>query len=69
MSAGVKKAQDELASQGKELERTKERLGKLRWKNMGLERAAQASKDSAEHYKGLYKQRRYRRVEAYDAIF
>ena len=50
----LKKAQDELARQGKELKRTKERLGNLSQKNEGLERAAQASKDSAEHYKGLY---------------
>lgn len=49
----LKKAQDELATQGKELERTKERLGKLSQKLVGLERAAQASKDSAEHHKGL----------------
>ena len=50
----LKKTQDELARQGKELKRTKERLGNLSQKNAGLERAAQASKDSAEHYKGLY---------------
>ena len=38
----------------RELQRNRERLGKLSLKNGDFERAAQASKDSAEHYKGLY---------------
>ena len=50
---GHHKTQKELEIVKKELHRTKERLGKLSQNNVDLERAAQASKDSAEHHKGL----------------
>ena len=49
----LKKTKNEFKTVTKELDRAKECLGKLWWKNADLENALQSSKDKAGHYKGL----------------